>query len=548
MSRKLGGRSALALVVLAMLLPAGAARAVSSAGFPSGFEGYHDYAETTAALLAAADDHPSIVRVSSFGRSHEGRELWVVKISDNVAADEDEPEVLMDSLHHAREHLTVEMALRVIELLTDNYRANPASIETPLQQRVTDIVRSREIWIVPMLNPDGGEHDLSGPGGQFRGWRRNMQPIVESAPPGIDLNRNWDFKWGCCGGSAGQPGTSTYRGQFPWQAPEVAALRDFVLGRVVNGRQQIRAAISWHTFNEEIMWPYGYTTADLPRTMSPDDLLAFRALGEEMAALNGYVAQQMSDLYVLDGAASDWMYGDQRIFAYTIELYPTDNSDSGGFYPPAAIIERETTRNDGMVLHFLEQADCPYRVAGLGATHCGPLNDDFETERGWRVDPNATDSATSGRWERATPQKSRSSNGIKQRAYGYTGLAAFVTGALRGASASANDVDGGVTSVESAAFSLGGSGSTGWTLAFRYTFAHNSKATSADMLRVSVDGTPVFTQAGNRALRNAAWTPVTASLDAYAGQTVRVLIEAVDAGGDSLVEAAIDDVRVYRTP
>jgi hypothetical protein len=113
---------------------------------------------------------------------------------------------------------------------------------------------------------------------------------------------------------------------------------------------------------------------------------------------------------------------------------------------------------------------------------------------------------------------------------------------------SANDVDGGVTSVESGAIKLGASGSTGWTLAFRYTFAHNSTATAADVLRISVDGTPVFTQAGNRSLRNADWTPVTVSLDAFAGQSVRILIQAVDAGKDSLVEAAIDDLRVYRVP
>lgn len=529
----------MSLLLMSALVPAGAARAASTTGFPTGFEGYHDYAETTAVLRQVVDEHPAIVRLSSLGLSHEGRDLWAVKISDNVATDENEPEILMDSLQHAREHLTVEMALRVIALLTDGYGTDT---------RITDIVDSREIWIVPMLNPDGGEYDLSAPSGEFRNWRRNTQPIVETAKPGIDLNRNWDFKWGCCGGSSGKPGTSQYRGEYPWQAPEVVALRDFVLSRVVNGRQQIRAAISWHTFNEEIMWPYGYTTADLPRTMSPDDLLAFRALGGGMAALNGYVAQQLSDLYVLDGGASDWLYGDQRIFAYTIEMYPTEGSGMGGFYPPDVVIERETTRNDEMVLHFLEQAECPYRSAGLGVTHCGPLNDDFETARGWRVNPFATDTATSGAWERGPAEKSRNATGVKQRAYGYTGSTSLVTGGLRGASVSANDVDGGVTSVESPAISLAGSGSKGWTLAFRYTFAHNSSATAADVLRVSVDGTPVLTQAGNRKLRNATWAPMTVSLDAYAGRTVKILIEAVDAGSDSLLEAAIDDLRVYRLP
>ena len=280
-----------------------------------------------------------------------------------------------------------------------------------------------------MVNPDGGEYDISD--ATFQNWRLNRQPVVAGKPLGIDLNRNWGYEWGCCGGSSGKPGSSTYRGQYPWQAPEVAALRDFVLSRRIGGIQQITAAISWHTFNEEVMWPYGYTYADLPLTMTAGDLAAFRALGMGVADRNGYVAQQMSDLYLLDGAASDWLYGDQRIFAFTIEMYPTDKSHVGGFYPTDGIIERETTRNDDAVLYFLEQADCPYRAAGL-LDHCGPLNDEFETDRGWTINPNGTDTATSGAFERGEPQKTRTSAGVKQRRYGYSGLAALVTGAAAG--------------------------------------------------------------------------------------------------------------------
>ncbi len=522
--------------------PAGS-RAASTVGFPAGFEGYHTYAEVEGDIDAVVAAHPASVSKSSIGLSYEGRTIWAVKISDHVALDEDEPEVLFESLHHAREHLTVEMALRIIHLLADNYRGSDA-----LGQRVTQIVRSREVWIIPMVNPDGAEWDVSDPGGGFQNWRRNRQPIEGSPSLGIDLNRNWGYRWGCCGGSSSVPGSTTYRGAAPWLAPEVAALRDFVLSRIVDGRQQIRAAISWHSFNEEVMWPYGYTGADLPRTMSPDDLLAFRALGTQMAGLSGYVAQQMSDLYLLDGASSDWLYGDQRIFAFTVELYPTDGSHVGGFYPADDVIERETTRNDELVLYLLEQADCPYRAADLGVTHCGPLNDDFETGRGWTVDPSGVDTASGGRWERGLPQKTRNGAGVKQLAYGYSGEDALVTGALRGTAVGDNDVDGGVTSIQSPAFQLGAVGSTGWTLSLRYTLAHNRRASAADYLRVSVNGTPLLTQIGFKGNRNAVWTPVSVSLDAFAGQSIRLLIEAADGGRSSLVEAAIDDVRVYQEP
>jgi hypothetical protein len=105
-----------------------------------------------------------------------------------------------------------------------------------------------------------------------------------------------------------------------------------------------------------------------------------------------------------------------------------------------------------------------------------------------------------------------------------------------------------VTSAASPRIRLGVPGSTGWTLSFHYTFAHSARASVSDVLRISVNGVPVFTQAGNRALRNAVWTPVTLSLDAFAGETVELLIEAADSGRDAMVEAAIDDVRVYRAP
>ena len=99
------------------------------------------------------------------GASHEGRELWAVKISDNVGADEGEPEVLLTAGQHAREHLTIEMALYLIGELTSRYATDP---------RIRGIVDSREIWIVPNVNPDGSEYDISED--RYHAWRKNRQP------------------------------------------------------------------------------------------------------------------------------------------------------------------------------------------------------------------------------------------------------------------------------------------------------------------------------------------------------------------------------------
>jgi hypothetical protein len=530
------------LALLALVAMPSTTRAASE--FPANHEGYHGYAEMSAFLDDTVAAHPEIARKVSIGQSYEGRQIWALKISDNVTSDENEPEVLFTSQMHAREWLAQEEDLRVIDLLTSNYSSNPG---TPLEQRVSAIVEGLEIWIVPMLNPDGAEYDISNPANGFRNWRKNRQPVGSGIQPGIDLNRSFGFNWGCCGGSTGKPGTLYYRGHAPWAGVETAVLRDFVLGRIVDGRQQIHAAIDWHAFNEEIMWPFGYTKADLPRPMAADDLAAFKAVAHGMADQNGYIIKQLSDLYIIDGGIIDWLYGDQRIFALTIEVYPLDDSHVGGFYPPDNVIERETTRNDEAVLYFLEHVACPYRAAGLDDTHCGPLDDDFETARGWEVNPGNSDTATGGTWQRAIPVKNATNAGPKQRAYGYSARYALVTGAARGASANANDLDG-LTSVRSPQFGLGGPSSSGWRVQFRYTFAHGANATPADYLRLLVDGDEVWRASGSGTERNASWQLVTVRLDAYAGQTVRLTFEGCDCAGDSLVEAAVDDVRVYQVP
>ena len=120
--------------------------------FPDADSAYHDYAEMVAELQQAAHDHPAIFSLFSLGISYEGRTIWAGKISDNVGTDEDEPEVLFTHHQHAREHLTVEMALYTLGILTDEYGTDP---------QITALVDSREIWMVFDMNPDGGEYDIA---------------------------------------------------------------------------------------------------------------------------------------------------------------------------------------------------------------------------------------------------------------------------------------------------------------------------------------------------------------------------------------------------
>ncbi len=325
--------------------------------FPAYDSNYHDYAEMVAELQQAAFDHPAILSLFSLGLTYEGRTMWAVKISDNVGVDEDEPEVLLNHHQHAREHLTIEMALYTLNMLTDEYGADP---------RITGIVDSREIWLTFDANSDGGEFDIAT--GSYVSWRKNRQPNAGSSYVGTDLNRNWGYRWGCCGGSSGTPSSTTYRGASAFSAPETSAIRDFVDSRVVGGLQQIKTNIDFHTYGELVLWPYGYTYTDVPSDMTVDDHDTFVTMGQAMAATNGYTPQQSSDLYITDGTIDDWMYGVHRIFSFTFEMYPV--SSSPGFYPPDEVIPAETARNREAILYLIENAGCPYAVIGKQAQYC----------------------------------------------------------------------------------------------------------------------------------------------------------------------------------
>jgi extracellular elastinolytic metalloproteinase len=173
--------------------------------------------------------------------------------------------------------------------------------------------------------------------------------------------------------------------------------------------------------------------------------------------------------------------------------------------------------------------------------------DNFETSQGWTANPNGTDTATTGQWARANPETTTSS-GTKQLGTTVSGVTDLVTGPLAGAAAGDNDIDGGVTSVISPAISL--QGGTNFTLTFSYYLAHGTNSSTADFFRVRVvvgnTVTTVFQELGGTEDDDAVWTTGTVNLSQFAGQSIRILIEAADASTASLVEAGVDDVRITR--
>jgi carboxypeptidase T len=320
--------------------------AAAADDFPDGYRAQHTYAEVRAELRQAASTHPNIVSLRSMGRSYEGRKLFIVKISDNVAADEDEPEVYVDGGIHAHEHLATEQALALIQWLVDGYGSDT---------RTTAIVDSTEIWIAPMVNPDGATYDIGG--GTFHRWRKNRQPTPGSGEIGTDINRNFGYQWGGGGGSA-DPSDSFYRGPKAWSAPEARRIRDFVRSRVMGGVQQLRLALTLHSHGEFVMYPFGYTSNPSPPDMRPGDSGRLKALAQGTADRNGYRALQGGQLYRSSGTFMDWAYAKQRILALTLEMYPPASVDDG-WYVRDEDMPAQLERNRDALLWFLEQASTP---------------------------------------------------------------------------------------------------------------------------------------------------------------------------------------------
>ncbi|MFG2016954.1 M4 family metallopeptidase [Actinomadura geliboluensis] len=186
-------------------------------------------------------------------------------------------------------------------------------------------------------------------------------------------------------------------------------------------------------------------------------------------------------------------------------------------------------------------------TVGNGSPGGTVFADDFESSQGWTTNPNGTDSATAGAWERGTPQPTNwSGTNLQLAAAG--GGADLVTGAPAGTDAGTYDVDGGVTTAQSPAISLP-SGTL--SLSFNWYLAHLNNSSTDDYLRVRVVGSSgtstVLNQSGAMANKAGTWQTATYDLSAYAGQSVRIVVEAADNGTGSLVEAGFDNLKITKS-
>ncbi|MCA9323186.1 MAG: hypothetical protein KDB53_20770 [Planctomycetes bacterium] len=236
----------------AWLLGAGHALTTIDFGMPLGQRpfaevppaGYPDLATIESTMAAAAASHPTLCEMvdlsAAFGApsTFEGRTIKALRISDNVQTDEDEPRVLFASTHHARETVTPVIALEIIDRLLIGYGNDPA---------ITSAVDDHEIWIVPVVNPDGYDYVFT----TDDMWRKNRNPGLTSV--GVDLNRNYPMGWsGPCAGSTAE-GSQTYKGPAPASEPEVQAIMALSLDR------HFSKVIDFHSSGRETLWAYRCT-------------------------------------------------------------------------------------------------------------------------------------------------------------------------------------------------------------------------------------------------------------------------------------------------
>ena len=330
------------------------AAATTTSPLPSGRDAYRTLDDYNADMAALESDHPGLVK--RFALPHaslDGRQIYGVEIGKDVQGpDRGLPTFVMLGVHHAREWPSGENAMEFAVDLAKNYGKD---------SRITDLVNRSRVVVVPVVNVDGFELSrtdgglvdirevdgggtatiLGNPGNAYK--RKNCRLVDGQDTPdgtcragsatspggygtGTDLNRNYGGYWGGPGASDlfADP---TYRGAAAFSEPETQNIRELVSGR------QVTTLITNHTFSNLVLRPNGAAPDLVPPSEGiplgdPFDEAALKALGDEMAAQNGYKSQHAWELYDTTGSTEDWSYNATGGFGYTFEIGPDE------FHPP----------------------------------------------------------------------------------------------------------------------------------------------------------------------------------------------------------------------
>jgi hypothetical protein len=317
--------------------------------------GFYTWDEMVEKLDEMRTDYPDLITVrQSLGPSHEGRDVWMVKISDHADLEEGEPAILHTALTHAREPIGMQLLIYYMFHLLEGYGTDAEA---------TYLVDERELYFVPVLNPDGYVYNqTTNPNGGGL-WRKNRRDSGGGVY-GVDLNRNYGYLWGHDNqGSSPSPSASNYRGPAPFSEPETSAIRAFHLGRTIWN------AFHYHAYGNHEIHPFAYEASAFPP--EPDYALYQRYAGD-LTAMNGYDFGNFWQTlrYLANGDAIDWSYGEQveknKVFAFLPEV----GGGGDGFWPQTSRIMPLVEENLGPNLYFAWIAGA--RVSLLGIT-AGPI-------------------------------------------------------------------------------------------------------------------------------------------------------------------------------
>jgi len=294
---------------------------------------FHNYRETEEFLLDLGMRYPDLAEVFSIGQSIEGREIYMIKISDNVHLEEEEPNVYFVGCHHAREWISVEVPLLFARHLLEHYPDNP---------EVQRVVNGSQVYILPLLNPDGLEFSIH----VYRWWRKNRR-YNGNYSWGVDLNRNYDYFWGYDDmGSSPDPRGDGYRGASPFSEPESSAFQQFALVHPPAG------ALTYHSYHHLILYPWAFTPEPAPDMAEMHEIA--KEMSERIFQVNGriYLYGQVPEiLYLTNGDFNDWIYGHFGVPSYTVELAAPDYF-SGAFFTPEEEIDLSFSENLPAMLYF----------------------------------------------------------------------------------------------------------------------------------------------------------------------------------------------------
>jgi|GEM_PF-718903 len=283
-----------------------------------GYSCYRTVEETFATAASIAANYPTLAAWTDQGDSWEkangfgGYDMKVLKLT-NSAVTGPKPGIFMTGAIHAREYATAELVTRLAEYLVANYGTDADA---------TWMLDHHEVHIMLHANPDGRKKAETG-----LSWRKNTDQDYcgpTSNYRGADLNRNFAFKWACCGGSSDYECDTTYHGAYAASEPETQAIQNYMLSLFPDqrGPNDTDAApsdatgvyLDIHASGRLILWPWGWTPDPAPNAAG------LQTFGRKMAYFNGHEPKQGYGLYPTDGTTKLFGYGELGIPSYTIEL------------------------------------------------------------------------------------------------------------------------------------------------------------------------------------------------------------------------------------